>query len=114
MGRMKKSAMTNNHEAWRIADIELHDVLLAMSGNGRASRIIRDLNDQWYRVRLGLMVTQGRLERSNREHEAVMEKILAGDGNGAERHMRNHLHNLREELERLMLHVILPYVDNGA
>lgn len=114
MGRMKKSAMTNDHEAWRIADIELHEVLLAMSGNGRASRIIRDLNDQWYRVRLGLMATQGRLERSNREHETVMEKILAGDGHSAERHMRGHLHNLREELERLLLHVILPYVDNGA
>ena len=114
MGRMKKSAVTNDHEAWRKADVELHDVLLAMSGNGRASRVICDLNDQWYRVRLGLMATQGRLERSTREHEAVVEKILAGDGSGAERHMRSHLHNLRAELERLLLHVILPYADNGV
>lgn len=114
MGRMKKSAITNDYEAWRNADVELHDVLLAMSGNGRASRIICDLNDQWYRVRLGLLATQGRLERSNREHEAVMEKILEGDGHGAERHMRGHLHNLREELERLLLDVILPYADNGV
>lgn len=113
MERMKKSAGTNNYEAWRKADIELHNILLTMSGNGRASRIICDLNDQWYRVRLGLMAMQGRLDRSNSEHQAVVEKILAGDGNGAERHMRSHLHNLREELERLLLHIILPYVETG-
>jgi DNA-binding GntR family transcriptional regulator len=114
MVRMKKSVIANDYEAWRKADVELHGVLLAMSGNGRASRIICDLNDQWYRIRLGLMAMQGRLERSNREHEVVVEKILAGDGNGAERHMRDHLHNLREELERLLLHVILPYVETGV
>lgn len=116
MEQMKKSASSKekDYDAWREADIELHRVLLAMSGNVRASRIIRDLNDQWYRIRLSLMAMQGRLERSNTEHEAVVEAVLAGDGSGAERHMRNHLHNLREELERLLLHVILPYVETGA
>ncbi|MGO9314597.1 MAG: GntR family transcriptional regulator [Syntrophobacteraceae bacterium] len=112
--RMKKSAVANDYEAWRKADVELHDILLAMSGNGRATRIIGDLNDQWYRVRLGLMAMQGRLERSTREHEVVVERILAEDGNGAERYMRSHLHNLREELERLLLHIILPYVETGV
>jgi len=114
MARMKKSFIANDYEAWRSADVELHHIILGMSENGRASRIVRDLNDQWYRIRLGLMAMQGRLERSNREHEAVVEKILAGDGNGAERQMRRHLHNLRGELERLLLQVILPYSENGV
>jgi len=114
MERMKAAASANNYEGWRDADLELHDILLAMSGNGRASRIIHDLNDQWYRIRLGLIAMQGRLERSNREHEMVVEKVLAGDGEGAERYMRDHLHNLREELERLLLHVLLPFVEAGV
>jgi DNA-binding GntR family transcriptional regulator len=114
MERMKKAGMTNDHEAWRQADLELHDILLKMSGNERASRVIRDLNDQWYRVRLGLIAMEGRVERSNREHDAVVEKILAGDGDGAERHMRDHLHNLREELERLLVNMVLPFVENGV
>lgn len=114
MERMKKAAMANDHEAWRHADLELHDILLKMSGNERASRVIRDLNDQWYRVRLGLMAMQGRVERSNREHELVVDKVLAGDGEGAERHMRDHLHNLREELERLLVNMVFPFVENGV
>jgi DNA-binding GntR family transcriptional regulator len=114
MDRMKRGALANNHEVWREADLELHDTLLGMSGNARASRTIRELNDQWYRVRLGLVAMQGRVERSIREHEAVVEKILAGDGAGAERTMRNHLHNLREELERLLVNMVLPFAENGV
>ena len=56
-----------------------------------------DLNDQWDRVRLGLIAMQGRLDHSNREHEEVVNRVLAGDGDGAERHMREHLHSLRED-----------------
>ena len=111
---LKKSAAADNYDSWREADSELHRVLLAMAGNTRATRIICDLNDQWYRIRLGLLAMQGRLERSTQEHEAVVETVLAGDGDAAERHMRSHLHNLRQELERLLLHVILPYVESGV
>ncbi|MCX5820043.1 MAG: GntR family transcriptional regulator [Deltaproteobacteria bacterium] len=113
MDRMKKAALANNHEAWREADVKLHDILFGMSGNERASRAIRELNEQWYRVRLGLVAMQGRVERSNGEHEAVIEKILSGDEDGAERCMRDHLHNLREELEHLLVNMVLPFVENG-
>jgi DNA-binding GntR family transcriptional regulator len=113
MDRMKRAALADNHEAWREADVKLHDILFEMSGNERASRAIRELNEQWYRVRLGLVAMQGRVERSNGEHEAVIEKILSGDEDGAERCMRNHLHNLREELEHLLVNMVLPYVENG-
>jgi DNA-binding GntR family transcriptional regulator len=113
MDRMKKAALANNHEAWREADVKLHDILFEMSGNERASRVIRELNEQWYRVRLGLIAMQGRVERSNGEHEAVIEEILSGDEDGAERCMRDHLHNLREELEHLLVNMVLPYVENG-
>ena len=112
MERMKKSAHANDYDGWRQADTELHGILLAMSGNERASRIICDLNDQWYRIRLGLMAMHGRLERSNQEREAVVKTVLAGDGSAAERLMRSHLQNLREELERSLLYVILPYAES--
>ena len=114
MERMKASAASNDYDAWRRADLELHNILLAMSGNGRGSRMICDLNDQWYRVRLGLIAMQGRLDPSNREHEEVVNRVLAGDGEGAERHMREHLHSLREDLEHLLINVILPFVEAGV
>jgi DNA-binding GntR family transcriptional regulator len=65
------------------------------------------------RVRLGLVAMQGRVERSNQEHEAVVEKILSGDEVEADLCMRDHLHNLREELERLLVNMVLPFVESG-
>jgi len=44
----------------------------------------------------------------------VVKTVLAGDGSAAERLMRSHLQNLREELERLLLYVILPYAESGV
>jgi len=113
MKRMKQANTANNHEAWRQTDIELHRIIFSMSGNERASRIINDLNDQWYRVRIGLVAMQGRMERSTFEHEGIVETILTGDGDEAERQMRTHLINLRHELERVLVNLVLPFVQYG-
>ena len=110
---MKMAAQASDHEAWRRSDLDLHNTLFEMAGNPRASRIINDLNDQWYRVRIGLVAMQGRVQRSNVEHAIIVEKIIAGDGEGAAFHMRQHLHNLREELERVLVNMVLPFTDNG-
>ena len=84
-----------------------------MCSNERASRIINDLNDQWYRVRIGLIAIEGRMQRSLYEHEAFVESILAGDGDSAEREMRRHLNNLREQLVRVLVNLVLPFAQNG-
>jgi DNA-binding GntR family transcriptional regulator len=114
MKRMKQATSAHDHEAWRQTDMELHRIIFSMCGNERASRIINDLNDQWYRVRIGLVAMQGRMERSTLEHEAIVESILAGNGDGAERLMRNHLNNLRQELVRVLVNLVLPFAQNGV
>lgn len=114
MERMKHAAEVENGDAWQKVDRQLHGVISAMGGNERAAGIIQNLNDQWHRVRIGFLAMQGRIERSNPEHEAVVEKILAGDGEGAERLMRIHLNNVREELVRLLVNLVLPFVQEGV
>lgn len=114
IGRMKAAAVVKDHEAWRSADTELHQVIFAMCKNYRATRIISALNDQWYRVRIGLITMEGRVQRSNLEHEAFVTSILAGDGDKAERQMRNHLNNLRQELEHVLINMVLPFAQNGV
>jgi GntR family transcriptional regulator, rspAB operon transcriptional repressor len=113
MESMKLATEADDHEAWRRSDLDLHNTLFEMAGNPRASRIINDLNDQWYRVRLGLVAMQGRVQRSNVEHAIIVEKIIAGDGEEAAFYMRQHLHNLREELERVLVNMVLPFTDSG-
>lgn len=112
--RMKQAASIKDYEAWRHADIELHHLIFAMYGNERASRIIDDLNNQWYRVRIGLAALEGRLERSNREHEEIVASILAGNGNEAERLTIKHLNKVRDDLIHVLVNLVLPFAESGV
>jgi DNA-binding GntR family transcriptional regulator len=111
---MKAAEKVQDNETWRKNDIELHRIVLAMADNKRAARIINDLNDQWYRVRIGFVAMEGRVHRSNIEHTAFVESILAGDGDAAARQMRSHLNNLRQEIVNVLVNLVLPFAQNGV
>lgn len=111
---MCDASKTDDSAAWLQADFELHDTLFAMVANERAHRIITNLNDQWHRVRIGYVAMQARMHQSTCEHEAFVDAILEGDGVEAERLMREHLNKVRQELVRLLVNVVLPFVDNGV
>jgi DNA-binding GntR family transcriptional regulator len=112
--RMKQTAEADDPEGWRQADDELHRVVFAMCRNGRAARVINEMNEQLYRVRIGLVVMAGRMKRSNQEHEAIVAGILDGDGGEAEQQMHTHLRNLREELTGVLVNLVLPFATNGV
>jgi DNA-binding GntR family transcriptional regulator len=112
--RMNAAGKADDADAWHEADSQLHEVIFAMGGNARATSIIRSLNDQWHRVRIGFVAMHGRIERSNPEHEAIVESILAGKGEQAEQLMRVHLNNVRQELVRLLVNLVLPFVEEGV
>ncbi len=111
---MQEAAGTGDIDAWLQADQRLHDILLQMAGNERAERIVANLNDQWHRVRVGFMALQGRTRRSADEHRLFVDSVLAGNGEEAERRMRNHLNELREELVHLLVSIVLPFVEAGV
>ena len=111
---MESAAVADNAEAWLEADFHLHDILFQMAGNERASRIVANLNDQWHRVRLGFVALQGRTKRSADEHRSIIESILAEDGEEAERRMRAHLNQVRQELVHLLVTMVLPFVEEGV
>jgi DNA-binding GntR family transcriptional regulator len=110
---MKAAEKVKDNGAWHKNDLELHRTMLAMADNKRAARIINDLNDQWYRVRIGLVAMQGRVHRSNLEHTAFVESILLGNGDDAEQQMRSHLNNLRQEILNILVNLVFPFAQNG-
>lgn len=112
--RMASAAEEEDVDTWLEADFRLHDILFQMAGNERASLIITNLNDQWHRVRLGFEALQGRMQRSAAEHRFIVNSILDGDGEEAERLMREHLNQVRRELVHLLVLVVLPFVDEGV
>jgi DNA-binding GntR family transcriptional regulator len=110
---MKAAEKVKDNETWRKNDMDLHRIMLAMAANKRAARIINDLNDQWYRVRIGLVAMEGRVHRSNLEHTAFVESILSGNGDEAAQQMRSHLNNLRQEIVNVLVNLVLPFAQNG-
>ena len=112
--KMASAAEANDVDAWLDADFQLHDILFQMAGNESANRIITNLNDQWHRVRLGFVALQGRMQRSVDEHRSIIKSILDKDGEEAERLMRAHLNQVRQELVHLLVSVVLPFVDKGV
>ena len=114
MQRMRAACEADDLDEWLSADIALHSAIFSMVNNERAHRIVANLNDQWHRVRIGFVAMQGRIVRSTDEHEGIVEAILAGDGDAAEQRMRCHLNAVREELVRLLVNLVLPFVENGV
>jgi DNA-binding GntR family transcriptional regulator len=114
MERMAAASEADDREAWHQADEELHAAIFAMAGNDRAARVVQNLNDQWHRIRIGFIAIEGRMLRSSAEHRAIVTTILDGDGERAERLMRSHLDNVRQELVRLLVNLVLPYVPEGV
>ncbi len=102
-------------EAWEMVHRQWHDALMAMSEypDGRVGRILNNLNDQWRRVRNGLLAMEGRMQRETQEHRVVAEAILSGDGDEAERRMRKHLETVRYDLMNLLKNMVIPYAPNG-
>ena len=113
MALMQRAAQADDVEAWMEADVQLHQVIFGMGSNERAANVIQQVNDQWHRVRVGFLAMKGRIARSNLEHRAIVDSILAGDQEEAERRMRVHLHNVRDELVRLLIHLVLPFAEEG-
>jgi DNA-binding GntR family transcriptional regulator len=111
---MCRAGVDNDIETWVEADHRFHDAIFAMADNARACRIIWNLNDQWNRVRIGFATIRSRVDRANSEHKAIMDAILAGDGEEAERQTRLHFTRVREELIHVLVNMVLPFVEEGV
>ena len=112
--RMQRATQDGDSDAWLEADAQLHEIIFTMGGNERASNIIRGVNDQWYRVRIGLQALEGRMQRSTPEHEHIVEHILAGDGEEAARLNRTHVNSVRDELVRVLVNLVFPFAEEGV
>jgi GntR family transcriptional regulator, rspAB operon transcriptional repressor len=94
---------------WLKIDNELHSTIFRMAGNKRAEQIIRNLNTQWHRLRIGIYTMEGRTEKAATEHESFVRAMVKGDETAAELNMRVHLENLKKELVKILKMFHFPY-----
>ena len=104
----KQSLLTNRTynddylQEWLNLDQSFHAILFEMADNDRVQRIIRNLNLQWHRFRVGLMAIEDRIERAVDEHYVIGMAIINNEPEEAERTMHDHLFNLKRVLTTLM------------
>ncbi|HXD59057.1 MAG TPA: GntR family transcriptional regulator [Thermoleophilaceae bacterium] len=78
----------------------LHAKIVELSGHATAQRLIRSLNSQMVRFQFRTILIPGRPNQSHAEHTAIVDAVIAGDADKAERAMRKHLDNVAHALER--------------
>jgi len=81
------------------ANADLHAALLELSGHGTALRLIRALNSQTVRYQYRTILIPGRSAASVKEHETIVEAVVAGDAARAEEAMRSHLFNVAQAMQ---------------
>jgi len=74
----------------------LHGQVLEIAASGTLSRLIANLNAQIVRFQYRTILVPGRSERSLAEHGAIVEAVVAGDGEAAAAAMRRHLAHVAE------------------
>ena len=73
-----------------------------MAGNKRSEQIIKNLNYQWHRSRIGLLAMEGRIQKAVKEHANIAQAILQGNPENAENLMKEHLGNLKKMITTIM------------
>jgi len=111
--RMQEATQNDDVATWIEMDTSLHHLFYLMAQNDRAEKIIKQLNDQWHRLRRGFINLQGRLDTATNEHEKIANAVINGDAEGAELAMQTHLNNVRQGLLKVLVTMILPYARNG-
>ncbi len=89
-------------QRWLELDTDFHDLLFRIANNSRAGVIVNNLNLQFLRIKLGMLVLEERVEKSVREHLEIGEAILEGRKEDASRLMYSHLETVKQTIIALM------------
>lgn len=77
------------------ADRQFHMGLLSLAGNRRLVEVVGDLRKRSRLYGLDSLAARGALVASAEEHAQILDLMIAGDADGVERAMREHLGHIR-------------------
>jgi DNA-binding GntR family transcriptional regulator len=89
-------------QRWLDLDTDFHDLLFRIANNSRAGIIVDNLNLQFMRIKLGMLVLEERVEKSIHEHLEIGEAVLEGNKEEAAHLMYNHLETVKQTIIALM------------
>ncbi|WP_052402577.1 GntR family transcriptional regulator [Muricoccus aerilatus] len=98
----RRAVVARDEVAFFRSDESLHCELTRMAGRPAVWSVIQDVKLQLDRVRYLSFSGQDWLEMLLAEHEHLVECVLAGDADGAEAVMREHLRTVFTAIDRLL------------
>lgn len=96
---MTALAAAGNREAYSDANIAFHSAIYAGAHNAPIAEFALGLRRRVGPFRRAQFQVEGRLQRSNQEHDAVVRAILTGDAAGAHASMLHHVSLVEDAFE---------------
>jgi DNA-binding GntR family transcriptional regulator len=75
------------------ADVELHDIIVQATGNGRLVQLVNNLSEQMYRYRFEYIKDNTQHEKLVEEHRIIYESIVKKDKETASAAAKMHIDN---------------------
>jgi DNA-binding GntR family transcriptional regulator len=101
---MDKALKAGDLDAWAAADERFHVQLLELAGNRQLQATVMNYWDRAHRARMVTLRLRPKPENSTREHMALVERLAAGDAEGAARVNRAHRQRASAELLAIFDH----------
>ncbi len=98
VAQMRSAVSANRQTTYSELNQKLHRRIREISGHSTAAELVANLLDRGAHHRYRLAMVPGRSGDSLVEHAAIVEAIVAGDGDRAERAMHAHLDSVQAAL----------------
>ena len=98
--KFKDATKTSDTRKIAEADVELHDIIVASTRNGRLTQLLNNLAEQMYRYRFEYLKDASQHEMLVQEHYDMYQSILNKDKISAARVVRKHIDNQEEAIIR--------------
>lgn len=102
---MERALERGDLESWAESDQRFHRLLLELAGNSRLSAMALTVFDQVHRARMATLRIRPLPRQSNKDHRALVEAVLEGDGRKAAELHRAH----RQRAMRLLTELLERY-----
>jgi DNA-binding GntR family transcriptional regulator len=98
---MDRALKADDLDAWAAADESFHAQLLALTGNRQLEATVQNYWDRAHRARMFTLRLRPKPVNSTKEHRQMLERISAGDPEGAAQTTRAHRERASRELVSL-------------
>lgn len=96
----EKATATGDVTTIAAADVALHDIIVAATGNKRLIQLVNNLSEQMYRYRFEYIKDENKHNHLIEEHRMIYDSIVRHDKEGAARAAKLHIDNQEKSIIR--------------